>query len=100
EPATVYVVYAPYLPHGERHQVGGWELIPRKLFEDADALDPRTAELARGYVDLFALPDGARTASIGAYARPVTGSVGDEPASYEDIQDLRRALLVAVLDGN
>ena len=29
-PATIYVVYLPYLPLTERIVVGDWELIPQK----------------------------------------------------------------------
>jgi hypothetical protein len=45
-PATVYVVYLPYLPLTDRVVVGGWELIPQQDLQDADSLDARTAQLA------------------------------------------------------
>lgn len=97
-PATVYVVYLPYLPLAERIVVGNWKLIPQKDLGDADALDVHTAELARGFAVLHDLRDA--TGAFGAFARPSDGSVGDDPGSMAPLVDLRRALLVAVLDGN
>jgi hypothetical protein len=97
-PATVYVVYVPYVPLTERITVGGWELIPQRELQDADALDSRTAELARGFAGLHDLRD--TTHAFGAFARPIDGRVGDDPGSTAPIVHLRRALLVMVLDRN
>ena len=97
-PTTVYVVYVPYLPLTDRIVVGEWELIPRQDLQDADALDARTAELARGFAGLHDLRD--TTHAFGAFARPRNGGVGDDPGSAVPLVNLRRALLVAVLDGN
>jgi hypothetical protein len=97
-PTTVYVVYVPYLPLTDRIVVGDWELIPQKDLNDSDALDARTAELARGFAGLHDLRD--TTQAFGAFARPKNGRVGDDPGSVAPMVNLRRALLVAVLDGN
>jgi hypothetical protein len=97
-PTTVYVVYVPYLPLTDRIVVGEWELIPRQDLQDADALDARTAELARGFAGLHDLRD--TTHAFGAFARPRDGRVGDDPGSAVPLVNLRRALLVEVLDGN
>ena len=95
----VYITYAPYLPLGERATVGGWELIPRAEFRDDDALDAHVAELARGFADLHQLPAGAGR-GVGAFAHFPSGAVGESPEDNANVIDLRRALVVAVLDGN
>lgn len=97
-PATVYVVYLPYLPLTDRIVVGDWELIPQQDLQDADTLDPRTAQLARGFAVLHDLR--GTTHPFGAFARPNDGRVGDDPGSTVPLINLRRALLVAVLNGN
>jgi hypothetical protein len=97
-PSIVYVVYAPYLPLRERIVVGDWELIPQRDLQESDALDGRVAELARGFADLHDLR--ATTGSFGAFARQLDGRIGDDPKDVALIRDLRRALVVVVLDGN
>ena len=94
--ATIYVVYAPYLPLSSRENVGTWELIPRGLLEDGDAVD---AEVVRAFADLFELPRRPR-ANVGVFARPHDGRVGDDPADGAAINELHRALVVGVLDQN
>jgi len=94
-PATAYVVYAPYLPLKERVVVGDWELIPQRDLQARDALDERVSQLARGLAELYDLRD--RAGAFGAFARPLNGCVGDDPT---DVAPIRRALVVAVLDGN
>jgi hypothetical protein len=96
---TIYVVYTPYLPLTDRTTVGDWELIPRAAFQDEDAIDPHVATLARGFADLHELP-GSGHGRVGAFARRRAGKVGDDPEDLAPIIDLRRALVVAVLDGN
>lgn len=96
---SIYVVYAPYLPLAQRATVGDWELIPRADLEDDDAEDPDVATLARGFADLHELPRGVRV-RVGAFARLGGGHVGDDPYEVGLITGLRRALVVAVLDGN
>jgi hypothetical protein len=99
EPATVYVVYLPYLPLGERMDVGDWELVPRDELGPGDSVDARTVTLAEGLADLYVLPDGAKSRA-GAFARPRTGLVGDASVDGEQLRDLHRACVVTVLDPN
>jgi hypothetical protein len=95
----VYVVYAPYLPLGERASIGEWELVPRGDLGDEDAVDPEVAVLARGFASLHELPARVR-ADVGAFARLRTGQVGDDPRDSGLIVDLTRALVVGVLESN
>lgn len=97
-PATVYVIYLPYLPLTERVVVGDWELIPQQGLLDVDAIDARTAQLARGFAGLHDLRE--TTHAFGAFGRPSDGKVGDDPGSTTPLVNLRRALLVAILDRN
>jgi hypothetical protein len=95
----VYVTYVPYLPLGERVRVGEWEVIPRADLRDGDALDVRVAELARAFADLHQLPEG-RHAGVGAFAHFPGGAVGESPEDNANVIVLRRALVLAVVDGN
>lgn len=91
-------MYAPYLPLEKRVELGEWELIPRADLRDSDALDAEAATLARGFAGLHTLPHRFRDDRVGAFARPMTSRVGDEPTSLEQLPNLQRALVVAVLD--
>lgn len=98
QPVTIYVVYLPYLPLAECASLGDWELIPREDVAEADCLDARARDLALALAAFYALPKEAR--SVGAFARLADASIGSEPRDSDDVRDLHRACVIAVLDGN
>jgi hypothetical protein len=98
-PPRVWVVYLPYLPLRDRATAGEWELIPKGDLRDGDCIDGRSFELARSLADLYGLPDAPRGAA-GAFARPRAGGVGEDPERWEELRDLYRACVVAVIDVN
>ena len=97
EPPRSEVLLFPYLPVTDRVELGPFELIPRRLFEDGDAQHPWVAEAVRGLFELYKV----RTASTGhgVVIRPQDGRVGDA-IEREVMTPLRRILVAAVLDGN
>lgn len=93
-----HVLLAPYLPLSDRITVGPWRLIPFARLERRDALDDATAHDVGQLMDLYrsgvdGLPHlGALVhrsyAKVGARLRPTT------------MRELRRAVLLALLDAN
>ena len=57
-----------------------------------------TSEFCNWLAELYDL--GRATGAFGAFARPLNGRVGDNPNDVAPRRDLRRGLVVAVLDGN
>ncbi len=93
-----YAVYVPYLPLASRIRIGAWDLIPQADLQESDTFDARVAEWCHALAALHALPESAR--GVGAFGRPVGGRIGDDPADRSLMDDLRRALVVAIIDGN
>jgi hypothetical protein len=99
QPETIFVVYFPYLPLRERTRVGNWEVLPKAELTERDCQDGRCLELAGGLGKLYVLPGDAQGAA-GAFVRSQEGRIGDDPGEPERLQDLYRAWVVTVLDGN
>lgn len=97
--STVYVVYVPYLPLTSRVRIGEWDLIPKADLQESDAIDAQVTEWARAVAALYALPEPSRE-PVGAFGCLVEGHIGDDPADATLMQDLRRAFVMAIIDGN
>jgi hypothetical protein len=98
-PDTIWVMYLPYLPVGERVPVGSWEIIPRADLGASDCLDRRTLSLAQGLASLYVLPSDAQQ-SAGAFISAADGQIGSRPGEQERLWDLYRAVVLAVLESN
>jgi hypothetical protein len=92
------VLLFPYLPIGsDRLEVGPWELIPRRAFDDGDATAPWVAESVRGLLDLYKV--STTTIGMGTIVRHRDGKVGDT-VDRDAMRPLRRTVVAAVLGGN
>jgi hypothetical protein len=95
--ATTEALIAPYLQLRDRITFGPWEIIPRRSFEDEDAVTPFAAARVRGLLDLYN-PPGGRRGRWGCIVREQRRKVG-EPFARKFIP-LRRAIVTGLLDAN
>jgi hypothetical protein len=84
------------MPLRERITVGPWRLIPFASFRPEDALDEATATEAAEVIDLYREGGSGR---LGAIAHHSNAKVGAR-VRQATMPNLRRALLLALLDAN
>lgn len=94
---AVWMMYAPYLPMRERHEIDGWVLVPAADLGDGDVANELAAKVAPGLVRLYALENEGTT--LGAFAYRAGVGIGGEIDGV-DVRLMHRALAIAVLDAN
>jgi hypothetical protein len=96
-PTDVWI--APYLRLRSRLRIGRWELIPASELELADCASQHALDQVTGLLEVYGRPRRVREAGIGCLFRRGRRRVGE---SYQrrDIETLRRALLLGLLDEN
>jgi len=93
----VHIIVLPYLPLREAVAVGGWRLIPAQRPASEAFVDEDICAKAQGLLRLYGAGAGARIA--GALAAPPGGRIGDD-VPVDQMTELRRAIVVGLLDGN
>lgn len=93
------ILVMPYLYLADRAAIDGWEVIPRRQFEERDAASGEIFANAPKYLDLYQVPDGARRDQPGCLLRPPGARVGGD-VDRDSLPLINKAVLAAVLDAN